>query len=539
MNEIQYNGFKVLYDDSIIRIDREVDWKNEKDTDIDKVTNYLEKEELLGINWDEKDCLIAYSLNEKNPEGLISRLRAFLQKKEENINHREEAAVDGRMDVELEETTEKSIRELFGIKLSLPSYQRPYAWGRENIEFFWNDIRRSKEKYDYGIIVLLKNEKGGYDIVDGQQRIVTLSLMLHALSSNEANSFINNTTLQGKSSEKNIGYNLQWLRRQSSKLSKSECIELKDKILDGTVDIIVMDNLDDALKFFDRTNTTGVPLTSTDILKSYHLQVLASLEKLPENAKERWKKSHFDGIKSFDDINAFKGEVVRKWEGLDSWWLNKKMALMCALRMMAKGQWPWSIDDISDIEQFRKGDNKDGVYNGLDSPIVDGEFFFWYVFNFYKKYESLEKEYNEGVSHASHLRNLLRNSKGKEVYRAQEMFHMVVLYLREKREKYDIESLEEQYNKVLDLVFSWLVYFCLYNDTVQFSTLRNSALKENSIFKAIVSSTSIEDCFDCYSANPCDRLIEEGWENRVQGNGFIYLIRRELRRIYGEDDKNM
>lgn len=114
---------------------------------------------------------------------------------------------------------------------------------------------------------------------------------------------------------------------------------------------------------------------------------------------------------------------------------------------------------------------------------------------------------------------------------------MVVLYLREK--KYNPNYNDKQYNKVLDLVFSWLVYFCLYNDTVQFSTLRNSALKENSIFKAIVSSTSIEDCFDCYSENPCDRLIEEGWGERVQGDGFIYLIRRELRRIYGEDDKNM
>ena len=530
MNEIQYNGFKVEYDTNVIRVIREVDLIGEKDTDIDKVTNYLEKKQKLKINWNETDCLIAYSMNGKNTEKIIKYLTELSIEEKESSISTEEATVDERMDVELEETTEKSMRELFGIKLSLPSYQRPYAWGRENIEFFWNDIRKSNEKYDYGIIVLLKNENGYYCIVDGQQRIVTISLMLCALESHEADSFINNTTLQGKSSKKNIGYNLQWLRRQSRKLSENECIELKDKILDGTVDIIVMDNLDDALKFFDRTNTTGVPLTATDILKSYHLQVLASLVKLPENAKERWKKSNFDGITSLDDINAFKGEVVRKWEGFDSWWLNKKMALMCALRMMAKSQWPGSIDDFSDIEQFRGGDNKDGVYTGLDSPIADGEFFFWYVFNFYKEYESLENEYKKGESHAARLKNLLYSR------RSQEMFLMVDLYLRE---KYDSKSLEEQYNKVLYLVFSWLVYFCLSNDIVQFSTLRNSALEENSIFKAIVSSTSIEDCFDCYSENPCDRLIEEGRGDRVQGNGIFYLIRRELRRIYGEDDKNM
>lgn len=264
----------------------------------------------------------------------------------------DEPAVDERETVELKDAQEKSIRELFRIKLNLPSYQRPYRWGRKNIEFFWNDIRDSKGKYDFGTAVFHRRENGVYDIVDGQQRIVTLSLILRSLSSPEADSFINNTTLQGRDSEKNIGYNLQWFRREVEKLNDDDKKEkIKKTILEGSLDIVVMDDIDEALKFFDRTNTTGVPLTATDKLKSNHLLVLSSCKTLSEKAKERWKKESFGvPVEALDNIFEFKKEVVRIWENFNSWKLNKILSIMCTLRLMVKGVYAISIDEITDIE---------------------------------------------------------------------------------------------------------------------------------------------------------------------------------------------
>lgn len=540
MKEKDYNGFKVVLEDNLIKVISEMkDWKEEKNSGIDDVTYYLEKDENLNRKPDAEDSLVAYETVGKNAEEIFGNLpQKCEQETKQGIS--DEPAVDGRENVELKDAQEKSIRELFRIKLNLPSYQRPYRWGRKNIEFFWNDIENSEGKYDFGTAVFHRRGNGVYDIVDGQQRIVTLSLILRSLSSPEADSFINNTTLQGKDSEKNIGYNLQWFRRQKEKLDDGKREKMKKTILEGSLDIIVMDDIDEALKFFDRTNTTGVPLTETDKLKSHHLLALSSCKSLSEEAKNRWKEESFGvPVEALDNIFEFKKEVVREWENLNPWELNKILSIMCTLRLMVKGVYAISIDEITDIEQLRKGNNKDGGYTGLDSPMADGEFFFWYAFNVYTKYEKLEEEYKKR-KHSAFLRSLLCNHRGKEVWRAQEMFDLLVLYIDE---KYSLsnenhESREKQYNKVLDLVFSWLVYYCLYYDSLQFAAIRNSALKEDSIFKAIVSSTSIEDCFDCYSENPYDRLMEEGLFGRIEGDGVKYLIRRELRRIYGKDDEN-
>ncbi len=518
---ILFDKFSVVYEGNQIKVKSKMTGIREEDSLLDSVTRCISDKVKYAISGTEE--LLSYWCYEETSAASIFTDINNLKTKEKEIDDKpkqidKKAVVDTRITKELDDAFEITLDELLKIKLNLPSYQRPYRWGRKNIEFFWTDIRTCEETYDYGTIVLLKRD-GGYDIVDGQQRIVTLSLMLRSLLSDATDSFINNTTLQGKDSEKNIGYNLQWFRRESRKLSDEERPHMRDKILKGTMDVIVMDDLDDALKFFDRTNTTGVPLTPTDILKSYHLQVLSSMKELSPQAKERWKDSGFN----LDNIDEFKKEVVRKWESLDPWFLNKRLSKICALRLMSKGEYSVSMDEITDIEQFRKGDNKEGVYTGLDSPMADGEFFFWYVFKVSASFEGWEK------NHAACLNSLLCS------WRAQEMFSLLVVYIEEKYGKVD----EQQYNKVLDLIFSWLVYLCLYYDALQFATIKNSAIKEGSVFKAITTGKSIEDCFDCYSENPYEMLKKNGWDERLEGNGVKYLIRRELRRIYGEDDKNM
>ena len=112
--------------------------------------------------------------------------------------------------------------------------------------------------------------------------------------------------------------------------------------------------------------------------------------------------------------------------------------------------------------------------------------------------------------------------------KAIEFFDILVVYIHEK-----FPGETEKIPKLLDLLFSWFVYFCLYYDSVRFDSIRNDALKEGSLFNAIVTSSSLEDCFDCYCEDPLEVLDRDGWGERVAGNGIKYLIRKELRRIYG------
>ena len=83
----------------------------------------------------------------------------------------------------------KNVKELLnGYKLSVPGYQRIYAWGKAQYKQFWQDIKDYLEykaqnpslKYFIGHI-LLEKEKETYGIVDGQQRITTMVIVLNIL----------------------------------------------------------------------------------------------------------------------------------------------------------------------------------------------------------------------------------------------------------------------------------------------------------------------------------------------------------------------
>ncbi len=77
-----------------------------------------------------------------------------------------------------------------GINLKIPKYQRPYKWTAKNVIQLLDDIveakNENKEIYRVGTLILHQDQEVGaeekiYNIVDGQQRIITFSLLLKAL----------------------------------------------------------------------------------------------------------------------------------------------------------------------------------------------------------------------------------------------------------------------------------------------------------------------------------------------------------------------
>lgn len=62
----------------------------------------------------------------------------------------------------------------------IPPYQREYAWGKDQWENLFNDINDNEEGYFLGSIICIENEKY-LDVIDGQQRLTTLSILLNSL----------------------------------------------------------------------------------------------------------------------------------------------------------------------------------------------------------------------------------------------------------------------------------------------------------------------------------------------------------------------
>lgn len=87
----------------------------------------------------------------------------------------------------------------------VPEYQRPFSWEQDNFEDLVDDIITASKDQEYflGTIVLhKKDDRGNYDVVDGQQRLTSLMILLACLrdivSNNDFKSGIQAKILQQK-----------------------------------------------------------------------------------------------------------------------------------------------------------------------------------------------------------------------------------------------------------------------------------------------------------------------------------------------------
>jgi len=68
----------------------------------------------------------------------------------------------------------------------IPPFQRDYSWQTEHVVDFWNDasdsIKENNDNYYFGPMILVKtNHSSTFKVVDGQQRITTLSILLSVI----------------------------------------------------------------------------------------------------------------------------------------------------------------------------------------------------------------------------------------------------------------------------------------------------------------------------------------------------------------------
>jgi len=61
----------------------------------------------------------------------------------------------------------------------IPRFQRPYSWKADNIKDFWADITSSDEgSYFIGSMVIYSMKQDRFGVVDGQQRLTTITILL-------------------------------------------------------------------------------------------------------------------------------------------------------------------------------------------------------------------------------------------------------------------------------------------------------------------------------------------------------------------------
>ncbi len=198
------------------------------------------------------------------------------------------------------------------IKLVVPEYQRPYKWTVRNSIQLLDDIidakNGNKEVYRVGTLILHKDMDHGqelYNIVDGQQRIITFSLLLYALYELE-NPDRRNIDLLGQSvfcnsfNRHNIPNNLNAFRRRTQRRANDDdnidfardMKRLRDFIeKQCELIVVITSDISEAFQFFDSQNARGKALYPHDLLKAYHLREMTGLdESQTEQIVKEWEK---------------------------------------------------------------------------------------------------------------------------------------------------------------------------------------------------------------------------------------------------------
>lgn len=168
-----------------------------------------------------------------------------------------------------------SIDSLVQKELFIPEYQRPYKWTITQTEQLLNDIREASAKpsiiYVLGSIIVDQSE-GKIFIVDGQQRLTTISIILYLINPGNASGFLFNQEFKHLHSKKNIIENANFIKKWFS--LKNIDLELFESFLRSKVWFVVINapSIDDAFTFFDSQNSRGKTLSDYNILKAHHLR---------------------------------------------------------------------------------------------------------------------------------------------------------------------------------------------------------------------------------------------------------------------------
>ena len=81
----------------------------------------------------------------------------------------------------INEANDKIIKEVLKNFYIIPRFQRPYSWQQEEVEDFLNDILTNGKEYFIGSMVTFSFDGDKKGIVDGQQRLTTITLILVAI----------------------------------------------------------------------------------------------------------------------------------------------------------------------------------------------------------------------------------------------------------------------------------------------------------------------------------------------------------------------
>ena len=279
-----------------------------------------------------------------------------------------------------------SVEELLKLDLVIPSYQRPYKWTEKNIRELILDIQKGIEdakkypnfKYRVGTVILYQeNDTKRYEIVDGQQRILSFLLLKLCLNPDFTCSLLS-ATFSDKVTLGNLHSNSDRIREWCSSVDDG-VKEAFDKALSEVLEVVVLTvgELSEAFQLFDSQNTRGRELYPHDLLKAYHLREIHDKYDM-QRAVLKWESKNPKSIRELFDSYLFP---------LWNWSKRRKSGRFTAAEIdLYKG-----IEESSGYTYAHRA-NKAMPYFLLSEPLISGRDFFEMVDHYMQMLHSIKQE---------------------------------------------------------------------------------------------------------------------------------------------------
>lgn len=287
-----------------------------------------------------------------------------------------------------------SIRDILSKNLAIPNYQRPYKWKAKHVLNLITDVEHECVKtvptdsdYRYRIgSVILHEEDGVVNIVDGQQRLLTIGLILSVIAPETICGFgLFKRVFNNKISLDNLSYNRDQIDKYFKNFDESHKIRFAQYLLDGCEMIVIMaSNIAEAFQLFDSQNARGKSLEPADLLKAYHLRSMND-EHEKRMCVQRWEEAIDRKLlypvlskiiyrcrrwmqRDYDAYD-FSNEVIDEFKGVDMNLFKKSTTVLPYMQQLYV---------ISQLNSF-----------SISEPIVNGKRFFDYVDHYVAIYEKL------------------------------------------------------------------------------------------------------------------------------------------------------
>lgn len=402
--------------------------------------------------------------------------------------------------------------------LQIPPYQRPYKWTARNIHQLFQDIQwhSTKQAYRLGTVVFHLDDDKHLNIVDGQQRTLTLVLTIYALIQQRLKSlarknlfeqlellqkpikdFMESQCFDSDISQRNLHNNYQEIKRL---VSRSDFTEEHIDFLLNRCEVVTftLTRISEAFQFFDSQNARGRDLEPHDLLKAYHLREFSEQEQdLKGPTVAGWESLESNELTSLFAQYLYR---IRRWAlGHSARYFGKnEVGIFKGVNIDQVAHFPYVellriahyyVDDYNSQYQ-RKTDGQNKVFPFyLDQMIINGRRFFEMV-NHYQQQVTAITDAVSGKSSrfmdvelSTQAKDILcvlhnypnRHRTGDKYVRA--MFDCGLIFYIDKFGSVEL-------SKAIEKIFIWSYQLRIKQQVVQLATIDNYVLNKN-LFRLI------------------------------------------------------